>query len=301
MIWAIVGVVVSFFLYRVFGDPARSAKALWFSSMRAYGRKRWRIAAEFCHEGLANAAKLKEPLRSRLEAPLEIQLARVLHRQGKLAEAEETLARGLAKAQNLFAANSEMLLAAELLWGDLCSDSARHTEAEAHYRKAVEGDEAAANLPGTIFDLQRLTDCLMRQGRMREAEQVCLQAIGAELRQTRQLAARQGRDLDNSVITAISQPKLHFCREQYDEAAGILRTQVENWKTAPHRPDNIDIGEMLIFLALSETRAGQLETAAATYEQAAAQFESDWCAGHPKAIAARAAKAALELPAPVQA
>ena len=118
-------------------------------------------------------------------------LARVLYRQGKLTSAEATLSLAVTKSEKVYPARSEMLIAAQVVWGDLCSDTARHAAAEEHYRKAVEADEANDNLPGIIFDLQRLSDCLIRQDRLQEAEQVILQAIGAETRHAQQFAAEK--------------------------------------------------------------------------------------------------------------
>jgi hypothetical protein len=98
-----------------------------------------------------------------------------------------------------------------------------------------------------------------------------------------------------------SMPKLHFCREQYEDARRLYRTQVEQWEKVAKGPDNIGLGEMLIQLALAEVRTGHLEEAISAYEEAAAKFESEWCEGHPRAIAARKAKAALESgAAPIQ-
>jgi hypothetical protein len=49
------------------------------------------------------------------------------------------------------------------------------------------------------------------------------------------------------------------------------------------------------------SRKARNSRAISAYEQAAAKFESEWCEGHPRAIAARKAKAALESgAAPIQ-
>jgi hypothetical protein len=135
---------------------------------------------------------------------------------------------------------------------------------------------------------------LIHQGRRAEAELVIEDAITLETRHAREFAASRGLDPDWSLLTPTSLPKLHFCREQYEDARRLYRAQVEQWEKAAKGPDNIGLGEMLIQLAQAEVRTGHLEEAIAAYEQAAAKFESGWCQGHPRAIAARKAKAALE-------
>jgi tetratricopeptide (TPR) repeat protein len=300
MAWVILGVVVALVLYRLLTDPARNAKKCWLCSIRAQHRKDWKQAEWFCHEGLEQAAKLKEPRRSQWESQLEVQLAGVLHRQGKLAEAEETLARGMSKGRKLSTppaeAMIEAMIAAQLLWGDLCSDTGRHTEAEEHYRIALEGDEANDHLSGAIVDLQRLSDCLIRQERLRKAEQVILQAIGAETRHARQLAVEQGVILDEHQFSPESLPKLQFCRGQYEDSIRLFRSQIDHSNSQATSPNSIDAGEMLMHLALAESRAGHLTLAAAAYERAAAQFAADWCEAHPKALAALGARAATGSP-----
>jgi tetratricopeptide (TPR) repeat protein len=261
--------------------------------MRARHNKAWARAADFLARSREAADKLTEPLRSRIQSQIEIQWAEILYRQGHLDGAEDMMRRGLSVGERFFAPQSEMLLQGYGCWGDLCSDQGRLLDAEGHYRKALEGHELGNDAAGIMFDLQRLGECLMRQQRSEEAERVILRAIAAETRSAREFAVKRGMDPDRYQLTPISLPNLHFCREEYDDARRLFRAQVEHWATQEKRPDNIDLGQMQMRLALAEARAGHLEEAGNAYEQAATCFAGEWCEGHPKAVAAREAKAAL--------
>jgi tetratricopeptide (TPR) repeat protein len=228
-----------------------------------------------------------------MQAQIEVQWASVLYRSGQLREAEEMLRRGLPKGERYFTPQSEMPLQCYLLWGDLCADEGRHSEAEGHYRKALEGDESSDNLAGMIFDLEKVADCLLNQERPGEAEKVIERCIALETRHGREFATRRGMDPDKYLLTPTSLPKLHFCRGEYDEARRLYRAQVEHWGMQAKRPDNIDLGQLQMQLALAEARSGHVEAAMDAYEAAADAFGREWCEGHPKAIAAREAKAAL--------
>jgi hypothetical protein len=102
-----------------------------------------------------------------MESQIEVQWALVSYRQGQLRAAEDMLRRGLSKSERHFAPESEMLLQAHLCWGDLCMDEDRHSEAEAHYRKTLAGDESTDNLAGMIFDptVEHLFDSSGEAGR----------------------------------------------------------------------------------------------------------------------------------------
>ena len=99
--------------------------------------------------------------------------------------------------------------------------------------------------------------------------------------------------LDEHEFTAISVPKLPLCRSQYDDAARLFRLQVEQWQDQAPVPENIELGQMMMYLGMAEARSGNVSAAADSYRQAAIQFEADWCEGHPKALAARDAAAAM--------
>jgi len=294
MAWVIAAAVAAVLIYRFFTKPSRRVKALCFSAMHARHRQDWQLAAKFYAKSFRLTSKLKEPARSKAQPPIEIQWAGVLYRQGNLSEAEDMLGRAQSSAERYYPRNSEMLLEGHLLWGDLCADRGRHSEAEGHYRIALEGDESNHCLAGMIFDLQRLADCLIRQERRAQAERVIERAIALETRHAREYAASHRMDFERHGFTPLSLPRLHFCREQYEDAGRLYRAQVQHWEKQVKRPANIDIGHMQMQVALAEERAGHYEEAIDAYARAAAEFEREWCEGHPKAAAAREAKAALE-------
>jgi tetratricopeptide (TPR) repeat protein len=294
MHWAIAAAIVALLIYRFLSEPSRKVKVRCFSALHACNRKNWKLAAKFYSEAYEIAHRLKEPLRSKMESEIEVQWARVLYRQGDLRAAEDMVSTGLSKGERYFASESEMLLQARLCWGDLCMDEGRYSEAEAHYRKALESDESSDNLAGMIFDLERLSTCLIQQVRQAEAELAIECAITVETRHAREFAFAHGVDPDQYLLTPTSLAKLHFCREQYEDARRLYRAQIEHWETVAKRPDNIDLGELHIQLALAEARTGHFEEAFDAYEKAAAEFEREWCAEHPKVIAVRNAKETLE-------
>jgi len=263
-----------------------------FSAMHARQRRNWPLAAKFYQEGHEAAGKLKDPTRSQLESQIEIQWASVLHRQGKMREAEELIRRGISKAKG--AALPEFQVAqGYVCWGDLCADESRYLEAEDHYRKALEGDEKSGNLGGTVFDLQRLGDSLIHQERRAEAEEIINRAIALESQVVHAQLACEGKNPAEHAVISMSLPDLHFCREQYEDARRLYREKVNFWEKQVTHPDNIDVGRLQMRLALSEARTGHAEEAIEMYTRAEATFAREWGERHPKAALAREAKAKL--------
>jgi tetratricopeptide (TPR) repeat protein len=135
---------------------------------------------------------------------------------------------------------------------------------------------------------------LMRQNRPSEALPLLERAVELETRSAREFAQKQGMAPDQyRVLTPTSLPALHFCRSEFGEAARLYGGQITNWKSRANRPGNIDLGYLNMQLALSEERQGHLEEAIRAYDEAAKEFECEWCEGHPKTVAARKAKAAV--------
>lgn len=258
---------------------------------RARDRKDWRSAERIARDTLKTIGKLKEPARSNIEAQLQLQLASVLYRQGRMQDAEELFIRGTAKAR----ASDCLPHAAQffLEWGDLCLDEGRLYEAEQHYTTALEGDEARANPALQIFDLQRLGNCLLLQNRRDEAEDVINRAIVLETRVVHEQMIRDGKDPSQHHVISWSMPDLHFCRKQYHDAREIYQEKVAYWEKSVTRPDNIDLGHLQMRLAACEAKTGNMPEAIEMYSRAKCTFEREWCTGHPKAVAADEAKIAL--------
>jgi tetratricopeptide (TPR) repeat protein len=296
MIWIIAagGAALLILLAVLFlNNPVRRAATLSRLALRACQSRDWAAAARFYRESHEAAGKLGEPLKSRIEAQLEIQWAGVLCRQGKMREAEELFQRGLAKASVGSLREYEVVQQGHLSWGDLCADEGRHTEAEEHYRKALESDERCENAAGTIGDLQRLGDSLIRQERRAEAEEVIERAIALETRTTTEQMEREKRNPTGCRFIPLSVPDLHFCRGEYEEARQLYGRNVEFWEKQVTRPGNVDVGHLQMRLAASKARTGHQAEAIEMYARAEATFQREWCEGHPKAIAAREAKVAL--------
>jgi len=292
VVWILAAAVFILGFYRFFQEPSRHARALNFSVMHARNQKNWELAAKFGQRSHEEAGKLKEPGRSQLESEIEMQWAEVLYRMGELGQAEDMVRHAISKAERHFAPQSEMIIKGYICWGDICTDQDRHAEAEGHYRKAL-ASETEGNIAGLIFDLERLGDCLIRQGRRADAEQVIEQAIALETMHGREFLAAQGLDPAGYRMSPSSLPDLSFCREQYEEAQRLYREKSQHWDSQEQRPGNIDLGQLLMQLGLSEERAGHYGEAIQSYQRAAAEFERDWCLDHPKAVAARRAVAAL--------
>jgi tetratricopeptide (TPR) repeat protein len=293
MVWVFsVAALVALLLYVFLHSAKRQAIAREFAATHACRARDWDLAAKFYREGHEAAHKLKDPSRSRLESQIELQWASVLHRQGKMRDAEEMLRRGISKAK---AAGLPEYQVAQgyLCWGDLCADESRFQEAEGYYRRALEGDDKAGNLGASVFDLQRLGDSLLHQERRAEAEEIINQAIMMEIKVVHAQLTNEGKNPVEHPVVSMSLPDLHFCREQYNDARRLYREKVNFWEKQVTHPDNIDVGRLQMRLAYSEARTGHAEEAIEMYARAEATFAREWGERHPKAALAREAKAKL--------
>ena len=295
MLWivGIVVVVILLFVFLFFNTPVSKSLALSRSAVLARNQKNWTMAANFYRQAHDVAGKLHEPLKSKMQAPIEIEWASLLHRQGRMREAEDLFRQGFSKATVASRREHMVVYLGYLCWGDLCTDEGRHRDAEVHYRQALEGDEKGGNIGGTIFDMLRLADSLVRQERRDEAEEVIHRAIALESRVVHENLVRQGKNPAEHSVISMSMPDLHFCRQQYEDARRLYQEKVAFWEKQVTRPDNIDVGHLQMRLALAEARTGHRAEAIEMYTRAESTFQREWCEGHPKAVAAGAAKAAL--------
>jgi tetratricopeptide (TPR) repeat protein len=294
MIWIAVAVVVVILLFVFVRSPVRLVYALLRAAMLSRERKDWETAARLYRQAHDVAGKLKGPsLRSKLQGKVEVLWASLLHRQGKMREADEMFRQGFSKVHVGSRRESMLVYHGYLSWGDLCTDEGRYHDAEVHYRQALAGDEKGGNIGGTIFDMQRLSDALIRQERREEAEEVIHRAIALETRVVHENLVRQGKNPATHSVISMSMPDLHFCRQQYEDARRLYQEKVAFWEKQVTRPDNIDVGHLQMRLALSEAKTGHRAEAIEMYTRAESTFQREWCEGHPKAVAAHAAKAAF--------
>jgi tetratricopeptide (TPR) repeat protein len=295
MVWiifaaiAVTGFGISGFVI-FWNSPTRKTSTLTLLAERELKRRDWQAAERLFRQSLDIAKMMREPARSRAQALIEIECAQSLYRRGSLREAEELLRKGLAKTGACYPKGHELVQNGYVVWGDLCVDEQRYTEAESHYRKALEGDEHTGNKAMTIFDLQRLGDALIRQQRREEAREVIERAIALETSVVHEQLEREGKNAGEFRITSMSMPDLHFCREQYEDARRLYREKVEYWEKQVTRPDNIDVGHLQMRLAFSEAQTGDATAAIEMYARAESTFQREWGESHPKAAAARMAK-----------
>jgi tetratricopeptide (TPR) repeat protein len=291
MVWLIAaGVVLVLVLVVLHKAPVHLIRTINKAAILACQQNDWGTASNYYREGHEVAGKLLEPRKSKFLWLIELQWASVLHRLGKMREADEMFRSGLAKATVTGRRDDLLIPPAHLDYGDLCTDEGRHCDAERHYRKALEFDERVGNKAMTIFDLQRLGDSLIRQERTQEAEEVIHRAIALETEVVRAQLMRQGRNPSECEIISMSMPDLQFCREQYESARSLYRQKVEYWQSQVTRPSNVDLGHLQMRLAFAEARTGHSAEAIEMYEQAEATFRREWCDGHPKAEHARQAR-----------
>ena len=292
MAWIVATFVAVLFFVLLFArTPMRRAIALTIAAQRACKRRDFEAAARFFREAHAAAGKLKEPRKSLIESQIEIAWATLLYRQAKMTEAEEMLRRGFSRTRA--AGCHPQMKPAYAVWGDICTDEGRYIEAEGHYRTAIEGEEQIGNKAGMIFDLQRLGDSLIRQGRRDDAEEVVNQAIALETQVVHEQMVKEGKEPGQHRVISWSLPDLHFCREQYEDARKLYQGKVEHWESSVTRPDNIDLGHLQMRLAMANLKTGHRAEALAMYARAEKTFEREWGEGHPKIAAAREAKDAL--------
>src|SRR5690242_16010109 len=129
MIWLAIAAVVIALAFVFINRPVRVALALTAAAHRARARKDWQAAARFCRQASDAAGKLKEPVKSKVDCQIDIQLATVLYRQGQMRKAEEMLQQGMFKARRFCGGAADMLVHGEMTWGDLCTDQGRYHEA----------------------------------------------------------------------------------------------------------------------------------------------------------------------------
>ena len=293
MVWIIVAAIAVTGIVIFWNSPTRKTSTLTLLAERELKRRDWQAAERLFRDGLEIAQTMREPGRSRAQALIEIECAESQYRQGRVREAEDLLLKGLAKAGTCYPKGHGLVQNGYLLWGDLCVDEQRYSEAESHYRKALEGDEHTGNTAMMIFDLQRLGDALIRQERREEAREVIERAIALETSVVHQQLEREGKNAGEFVITSMSMPDLHFCREQYDDARRLYREKVEYWENQVTRPDNINVGHLQMRLAFSEAQTGNVTAAIEMYARAEAPFQREWGELHAKVAAARMAREAV--------
>jgi len=293
MVWIVSAVVAVVALWIFVNAPKRAVVALTHAAFRCRERKDWTGARKFYGEAYTLAGKMKEPLKSKLLWQIEILRASLLHREGRIREAEDLFRQGFSKANAESRPEHVLLYQGYLCWGDLCTDDGRFSEAEVHYRQAVTGDEQAGNIASVIFDLQRLADALIRQERRGEAEEIIHRAITLETKVVHAQLLSQGKNPAEHPVISMSLPDLHFCREQYEDARRLYREKVAFWEKQVTRPDNVDVGHLQMRLALCEAKTGHRAEAVEMFTRAESTFQREWGEKHPKTSAARAAKAAL--------
>jgi len=180
MIWALVAGVAAILVLIFILNPARNAIRLTLAA--AYARRRGDAALEenLYRQAVDVAAKLKEPLRSKIEGHVEIQWGGLNYRKGQLREAEDLIRRGLVKASISTQREYAVVQEGYIQWGDLCVDQGRYYDAEEHYRQALENDEKTGNVAGIRFELQKIGDVLIRQGRKEDADELVQRAAALD-------------------------------------------------------------------------------------------------------------------------
>jgi len=277
MIWALAVIAIgaiAFFIWM--NRPSRLVITLSSAADGATNKKDWAGAAKLLKLAREKATTLKDPLCSTMTAVIELQWGTMLYRQGKFEEAEELLRQGLVKARAGLPPGANVLMYGDVAWGDLCTDSGRHEEAEQHYRRVLHVNEDRGNIGGAIFDLQRVADCLIRQERRIEA--LC--------------EIRRGLEMEAKIVkgdpVSMVQPDLVFCREEYEEARKLYRAKAEMWEREGNVPDMIDLGRLYLRLAVSEARTGHTAEANEAFAQAEKAYQRTLAEDHPKLTAARA-------------
>ncbi|GMU84027.1 MAG: hypothetical protein AMXMBFR47_38970 [Planctomycetota bacterium] len=130
------------------------------------------------------ADRLSEDLRGQpeVEADIRLTLANSYRHLGRLAEAEQNLARGIALRAEIFGRDSIEAIEPEIIRGYLHETAGRFCEAEQAYRRVIDGLRAARGAD----DADALTYCthlgraLRGLGRLDEAEQVLTAAAAAQ-------------------------------------------------------------------------------------------------------------------------
>jgi hypothetical protein len=139
MVWLIAaGVVLVLVLVVLHKAPVHLIRTINKAAILACQQNDWGTVSNYYREGHEVAGKLLEPRKSKFLWLIELQWASVLHRLGKMREADEMFRSGFAKATVTGRRDDLLIPPAHLDYGDLCTDEGRHCDAERHYRKALE-------------------------------------------------------------------------------------------------------------------------------------------------------------------
>lgn len=132
------------------------------------------------------AEKLSDDLRGQpeVEADIRLTLANSYRHLGRLSEAEQNLARGIALRAELFGRDSVEAIEPEVIRGYLFETAGRYSEAEQAYRRVIDGLRAVrgADDADALTYSTHLGRVLRNLGRLRDAEQVLSAAAAAQAR-----------------------------------------------------------------------------------------------------------------------
>jgi tetratricopeptide (TPR) repeat protein len=206
-------------------------------------------------------------------AATRVALGEVLHRLGRLPEADRHLRESIPALEACFPAGHFEIGRAYALRGELELDRGDYAEAQRCFQHALAEDERTGNQARRLFTLQRLSEALLRQGNQPRALDIVEQCMSLE----REFMNRVN---DGRQYILMSLPDLRFCQGEWEDARRLYQEKVEYFErlTAP----GIDVGHYQWRLAASLEHAGDHAGAAAFYRRSAETYRRSFCEDHPR-------------------
>lgn len=240
------------------------------------------------HRDLAKAeSKLREALVAAVTssrpdpintAATQVELARVLHRAGKLAEAEKLFSEGLPALEQRLEPGFMDVSLGRVAWGDLCADLGQFEDAQRHYQQALDWDDKSGNHGLQIVELQRLADLLLAYDRRSEAQAVIERYVELERIATHHHSGE-------TVESSLTLPDLRFAQQNYEEARTLLQSAVQHWDRTGEHGTNADLGRYLQLLSISQAHLGDADRAVESATLAVDTFRREYSPSHPRVAA----------------
>ena len=212
------------------------------------------------------------------QAATRVALGEVLHRLGRLAEAEPHLRESTKMLEECHPEGHFEIARAYSLRGELELDRGQYAGAQRCFQHALAEDEKIANEARMLFTMQRLTEALLRQGNQNRALDVVEQCSALEDRFMRKLAEREG----GGHFIMMTLPDLRFCQGEWADACRLYREKVEHFERLTGDVPGIDVGQYQLRLAAASEQTGDAATAAVMCRRAAETYRRAFTDDHPR-------------------
>ena len=212
------------------------------------------------------------------QAATRVALGEVLHRLGRLTEAEPHLREAAQSLEQCFPEGHFEIPRAYSLRGELELDRGNYADAQRCFQHALAEDEKTGNEARTLFTMQRLVEALLRQGNQSRALHVVQECSDRETRFMRNLAEREG----GGQYIMMSLPDLRFCQGEWEDARRLYREKVDHFERLTGSVPGIDLGQYQWRLAAAAEQSGDGTMAATMSRRAVETYRRQFTEDHPR-------------------